>query len=222
MIRSFLQKTLQEVACGANQLETPLCIKQNSYSWMSRTEQQLWSALVLHYSVMNLLKWQQRAQDISKATFVNRGHTNGRGFNTQKNGVSAIPQWCSFKQQAAYKVLTCTLVFWQESYGLHNSCHLLELFVKVLQRKKKSNDWIKPIINYSNNRAFTLTIHTWNCGMVISKDLWQICPEGSAIFSDRVTYGELRDRHVSELTAIPSFHFISTTYNNRTQFQPRK
>lgn len=55
-------------------------------------------------------------------------------------------------------------------------------------------------------------IPTWNCGTVISKDLWQICPEGSAIFSSRHTYGELRDRHVSELTVMPSFHCMSTSW----------
>lgn len=52
----------------------------------------------------------------------------------------------------------------------------------------------------------------WNCGMVISKDLWLICPEGSAIFSSRDTKGELRDRQVSELTARPSFHCMSTNW----------
>lgn len=60
-------------------------------------------------------------------------------------------------------------------------------------------------------------MQTWNCGMVISKDLWQICPEGSTNFKSRVTYGELSDRHVSELNAIPSFHWMSTTYGEKLQ-----
>jgi hypothetical protein len=47
--------------------------------------------------------------------------------------------------------------------------------------------------------------------MVISKDRWEICPEVSAIFNRRETWGELRERQVSELTAMPSFHCMSTS-----------
>lgn len=52
---------------------------------------------------------------------------------------------------------------------------------------------------------------TWNCGTVISKHFWEIWPEGSTTFSSRETYGELRDRQVSELTDVPSFHCRSTS-----------
>lgn len=55
--------------------------------------------------------------------------------------------------------------------------------------------------------------------MVISKDRWQTCPEGSMIFSSRDTYGELSDRHESELTAMPSFHCMSTNYKDGAKCQ---
>lgn len=50
------------------------------------------------------------------------------------------------------------------SYSLHNSCHLFELLVKVLQRTKE-NLRIKPVINYTDNSTFTSTntdLELWN------------------------------------------------------------
>lgn len=118
-------------------------------------------------------------------------------------------------------ILNCqqTIVFAPMCFNCHTVSITAAISLNCLWTfcKEKPSHKIRKTEFTQTRQHSQQQMQTWNCEMVISNDLWQICPEGSTNFSSRVTYGELRDRHASELIAIPSFHWISTIYRSKLQ-----
>lgn len=128
---------------------------------------------------------------------------------------------CNINEQRTLIILNCqqTIVFAPMCFNCHTVSITAAISLNCLWKfcKEKPSHQIRKTKFTQTRQHSQQQMQTWNCEMVISNDLWQICPEGSTNFSSRVTYGELRDRHTSELIAIPSFHWISTIYRSKLQ-----